>query len=473
MKKIFGIALLFIMISMMAVGCSADGNTGSPLDPEKPITVTVWHYYNGNIKDKFDALVSEFNETKGIDLGIVVDAQSQGDVGQLATAVYESASKSIGAQPMPDIFAAYPDNAFRVHEITELVNLETYFTSSELEEYRAEFLEEGRFLTDKKLYILPIAKSSENLYVNGTLWKEFAEANGFTQDTLRTWEGLTEVAEIYYENTGKGFFGIDANANYMLQAGMQLGQELFEYDAEGNAEFFMDEKTGRKIWENYYIPYIKGYFVKTGRFSSDDAKTGTVLAYTGSTAGASYFPTEVTFSENDIIEIEPLILPYPYFEEGTQYAMQQGAGMCISRSDYIHEYASAEFLKWFTQVEQNTEFAVSTGYFPVKNEALSKTALLGAAENAEFTNPAILASIESTITMFETYKFYNNPPFIGSFEIRELLESHLYNKITSNLELLESAGENRDIMIEEMISEASFMEWFNALKMDADQILNP
>jgi hypothetical protein len=39
--------------------------------------------------------------------------------------------------------------------------------------------------------------------------------------------------------------------------------------------------------------------------------------------------------------------------------------------------------------------------------------------------------------------------------------------------LLESAGENRDIMIEEMISEASFMEWFNALKMDADQILNP
>jgi multiple sugar transport system substrate-binding protein len=235
----------------------------------------------------------------------------------------------------------------------------------------------------------------------------------------------------------------------------------------------MDEKTGRKIWENYYIPYIKEYFVKTGRFSSDDAKTGTVLAYTGSTAGASYFPTEVTFSENEIIEIEPLILPYPYFEEGTQYAMQQGAGMCISRSDYIHEYASAEFLKWFTQVEQNTEFAVSTGYFPVKNEALSKTALLGAAENAEFTNPAILASIESTITMFETYKFYNNPPFIGSFEIRELLESHLYNKITSNLELLESAGENRDIMIEEMISEASFMEWFNALKMDADQILNP
>ena len=35
------------------------------LDPEKPITVTVWHYYNGNVKDKFDALVTSTSSATG------------------------------------------------------------------------------------------------------------------------------------------------------------------------------------------------------------------------------------------------------------------------------------------------------------------------------------------------------------------------------------------------------------------------
>ncbi len=67
-------------------------NIKNPLNPEEPTTVVVWHYYNGNIKNKFDALITEFNETVGMEKGIVVDAQSQGDVNQLATAVYESAN---------------------------------------------------------------------------------------------------------------------------------------------------------------------------------------------------------------------------------------------------------------------------------------------------------------------------------------------------------------------------------------------
>ncbi len=88
----------------------------------------------------------------------------------------------------------------------------------------------------------------------------------------------------------------------------------------------------QKIWDAIYVPYMKGYFTKEGRFSSDDAKTGTIIAYTGSTAGAAYFPKEVTFSDNNVVPIEPLTLPYPYFEDGRPYVIQQGAGMCISEA---------------------------------------------------------------------------------------------------------------------------------------------
>ena len=44
----------------------------------------------------------------------------------------------------------------------------------------------------------------------------------------------------------------------------------------------------------------------------------------------------------------------------------------MTKSDYAHEYAAAEFLKWFTDTKQNVKFAITTGYFPVKKETLNE-----------------------------------------------------------------------------------------------------
>lgn len=467
-------AFLFIILIMVLNGCSANGRNDNPLNPDKPITVTVWHYYNGNIKEKFDAIVTEFNETVGMEYGIVIDSQSQGDVNQLATAVFDAANKSIGAAPMPDIFASYPDNAFRVSQIIDLVSLDSYFSTDELSEYRVEFLEEGRFQADKKLFIMPIAKSSENLYVNKNGWESFATAHGYTETNLKTWEGLYEVSKTYYEETGKSFYSIDASANFMLNVAMQYGTEMYQYNSDGTATFNMTKEVAHKIWDYYYRPYINGYYIKTGRFSSDDAKTGNILAYTGSTAGAAYFPTEVTQDGQGVEEIEPLVLPYPSLESGEQYSIQQGAGMCITKSDEAHEYAASVFLKWFTDAAQNIEFAVTTGYFPVKNEALKEDVLLDALDKAEVTNPAIKASVITTNKMFQTYTLYNSKPFSGSYEIRTILETHLFEKVTNDLEILKqkvSNGENRSQVIETLLSEDAFEAWYQDILQEVDLIL--
>ncbi len=468
-----GMLVVFIISIWMLPGCGNQLEKGDLLDPNKPITVTVWHYYNGNIKESFDTLVTEFNETIGMEKGIVVEAKSQGDVNQLATAVFDSANQSIGASPMPDIFASYADNAYRVNKITKLVPLENYFSEKEINTYRHEFLEEGRFSANNQLFIVPIAKSTENLFINKSYWEKFASENGFTDEDLSTWEGLYDVAKAYYEKTGKGFFGIDASANFMLTVSMQLDTEMFDYSGD-HVTFNLTPEVAKHIWDYYYVPYVKGYFVKTGRFSSDDAKTGTVLAYIGSTAGAVYFPTEVTFSQQEVYGIDPLVLPYPHFKDRKSFAIQQGAGMCISESDAAHEYASALFLKWFTEADQNLKFAVSTGYLPVKNEALVASELLGALEATKQTNPAIKASIITTTQMLKDYEFYNNKPFLGSYEIRVLLEKNLYEKIVRDLEQIENRvvdGEDREFVIETLISQDEFDKWYNQMLHEADLIL--
>ena len=55
----------------------------------------------------------------------------------------------------------------------------------------------------------------------------------------------------------------------------------------------------RTLWDNYYVPFIKGYFSASGRFHSDDVKTGNIIAYVGSSSSATFFPTQVIADDMD------------------------------------------------------------------------------------------------------------------------------------------------------------------------------
>jgi multiple sugar transport system substrate-binding protein len=465
---------LFLITIVLFTSCGLVSQDNDPLDPSKPITITVWHYYNGNIQNQFDLLVERFNETVGVERGIVVDSQSYGDVGQLANAVYDSANKTIGSLPLPDLFLSYPDNAYRVNLISELLDINTLFTEQELAGYREEFLDEGRIGTGPGLKIFPIAKSSEILYLNKTFWDEFVNVSGADINRLRTWEGVLEIAQEYYNLTGKAFLGIDASANFMFVSAIQLGSEIYS-DKDDSVSLNFTKEIGRKIWDFYYIPYMKGFFEKNGRFSSDDARTDSVLAYTGSTAGAVYFPTEVTFPEGDVYPIDPMILPYPYFEEGRAFAYQQGAGMCITKSDEPHEYGAGLFLKWFTEPEQNVEFSVLTGYMPVMNESLKKEMMYEALSSMDMIGAAIPGVIDSTVYMLDNYTMYSTKPFEGSFELRSLLENHLFSKITVDLGLVEeqvNSGEDRSKLVEALISELEFEKWYDQIHEELLSLVN-
>ncbi len=466
------ITVLVGILCLSMASCNKIPTQNKALDPDDPITVTVWDYYNGTVKDRFDELVLEFNDTIGTEKGIVVEAQSYGDVNELADALFSSASKEIGSLPMPDVFAAYPDNVFRVNQITEMVNLRDYFSEEELGEIRPEFLEEGIFGEDQELKILPIAKSTENLYLNKTFWDDFANESGATLDRLTTWEGLVKTAEEYYEYTGKAFFGIDATANFMLISAMSLGEEIYSYQGDQGI-LNLSEETAYRIWSNYYIPYIKGYYAKIGRFSSDDAKIGQIAAYTGSTAGASYFPQEVT--EGDVsIPIEVITLPYPYYEGGKPFAVQQGAGMCITRSDDAHEYAASVFLKWFIDTPQNIDFAVSTGYLPVKSQNLKSDTILSRVAGDSLANKAVQKSIATTMEMFENYTLYGNKPFQGSYEARSILEKNIFDKVKGDLKLLKERvdnGEDRNTVVNELISKEQFLNWYQDFTKDINTTL--
>ena len=188
-----------LSLSLLA-GCSNQGtyNNTVKLDPNNPVSLTLWHYYNGAQQAAFDELVEEFNATTGKEMGIYVEGYSQGSVSDLEKAVSDAVAEKVGAQKMPDLFSTYADTAYAIQQQGKLADLSVYFTQDELNEYVDGYIQEGYFQDNGELYLFPVAKSTEIMMLNMTDWEPFAEQTGTTFDDLSTVEGITEMAEKYY-----------------------------------------------------------------------------------------------------------------------------------------------------------------------------------------------------------------------------------------------------------------------------------
>ena len=298
---------------------------------KKEVTdITVWNYYNGDQLESFNRLVSTFNETIGKAKGIRVSSSSQGTVNDLEANVMDAAEGKVGSAEMPTIFAAYADTAYKLDQMGMVVDLKDYLTEDEKAAFVPGYITEGDFDGSGSIKIFPVAKSTELMFFNDTDWQRFSKDTFVRYGALSTMEGVTAVAEQYYNwSGGKALFGRDAMANYMIVGAKQLGCEIFEVH-NGKMTLHFDHDVVRKLWDNYYVPLVKGYFAANGRFRSDDVKTGALLGCVGSCASATFFPKQVMPGDNQVHDIEMKVLPAPRFAGSEKVAVQQGAGMVVT-----------------------------------------------------------------------------------------------------------------------------------------------
>lgn len=202
-KRIRMIALLcaLVLTAACTAGCEKEEQSKSVLDPNHPTAISIWTYYNGAQLSAFNEMVDTFNETRGKELGIVVSSFSQGSVNDLHTNVMNAVTGKVGAEEVPNIFAAYADTAYEIDQMGFLVNLADYLTPEQKALYIDSYMAEGDFGNSGSIKIFPIAKSTELFLLNETDWQPFAEATGATTQDFATMEGLVETAKRYYEWT--------------------------------------------------------------------------------------------------------------------------------------------------------------------------------------------------------------------------------------------------------------------------------
>ncbi len=490
-KRAFTIAVTAALTAAFLSGCgsSTAGNAAADnkeaaesktvsvkLDPDNPVSLTVWHYYNGAQQAAFDDLVSEFNGTVGKDEGIYVEGYSLGSVADLEKAITDSVAGKVGSQMLPDLFSTYADTAYAVEHQGKLVDLTKYFSEEELSEYVDSYIQEGYFDDDKALYLFPVAKSTEIMMINKTDWEPFAEATGASLDELATTEGITAAAKAYYEWTdaqtpdiaddGKAFYGRDSMSNYFVLGMKQMGTDIFSVE-NGEPTIQADKDKIRRLWDNYYVPYIKGYFASAGKFRSDDVKTGEILAYTGSTASAMYFPDQIAGLDGESKAIDYLVLPAPVMEGGAAVNVQQGAGMAVTSSDPEHEYAACEFLRWFTQKENNLRFVCDAAYFPVRKDANTVEALdeVISEQNIEINSKAY-DCLTSVMNSMNDTSFYTPKCFANGYDTRKVLDYILSDKAAADKTAVDeavAAGTPRAEAEAQYLTDENFDAWYETL----------
>ena len=380
----------------------------------------------------------------------------------------DAAEGKVGASAMPNIFSAYADTAYALDQMGMVMNLAPYLTEEEKAQFVEGYLSEGDFGEDDSIKIFPVAKSTELLFLNDTDWQAFADAADVRYEDLATMEGLTAAAEKNYNWTdaqtaapddGKALFGRDAMANYMLVGAQQLGDTIFAVK-DGRMTVNFERDVARRLWDNYYVPFVKGWFAATGRFRSDDIKTGNVLAYVGSSSSATFFPTRVTNDANQSHEISLKTLPAPQFEGGEAVAVQQGAGMVVTAAKEEEVEASVEFLKWFVRAENNIAFSVGSGYLPVTRKANDMQEILASGLTLDDNMQQTLAVAVDTVN---GNRLYTPHAFAGGSSARKVLEYGLSDLAAADRETVVqriAEGQSAAEAEAEFLTDEYFEAWY-------------
>lgn len=364
MKKSRSFFPFFILLLLILfTGCAKN----TALDPQHPVTLTMWHVYGEQVDSPMNRLVEEFNQTTGRDKGILVNVTLMSNAYAIGDKLLKAQSNAPGVPEMPDLFFCHITNAEELGADT-LLDWKEQFTEEERNQFVPAFVEDG--IIGERLSILPVSKSTHVLYLAGAPFARFSAATGVRKEDLSTWDGFFDAAEKYYTwSGGKPFCALD----YLLRSvdldAMEKGASNF-YTEEG----WYDPKNAQ--FKASFMPFAyalaKGHIVVSDLYSNTQVMTGEVIAGIGSTASILYYNDAITYPDGKSEPMDLQVLPLPKAAGKEFLVTQAGVGLCARKTTEQKAEAATVFAKWLTEADRNLNFCVETGYMPVRKDAFGK-----------------------------------------------------------------------------------------------------
>ena len=178
---------------------------------------------------------------------------------------------------------------------------------------------------------------------------------------------------------------------------------------------------------------------------------GEVVASVGSSASVLYYTNEVIRADNTSEIVEFDIMPVPTFAGGEKMVMQRGAGICTVKSTPEKEQAAIRFLKWLTDPERNSQFAVSTGYMPVVQEAYDSY-LPQCIE--KLTDQRYVELYRAYIETQRDYLFYKAPQTDSYLQLEDAFESNVRKHLSAARNSFIESGDESGAALDRLIADS-------------------
>lgn len=295
---------------------------------------------------------------------------------------------NLAAGDFPNLVQSYPDHVAEYLNSKAVINLNPYiyhekhgFSAEEsLEDIVASYREENSQYDEAgTFYSLPFNKSTEVVVYNKTAF----DALGLTTDDLKTWQSIMAIAprlKAYGEGLGKTNVvpvAYDSSGNGFISLTKQWGGQYTEIDFETGK--------GRYLWNgdantNAAMEFFKKYSVNNGgsglftlpdywdqQYASTPFINQQAFITIGSTAGVRHnMPQDKSF----VVDTAPV--PYNADMPQNRAVIQQGTNIALlTKGDAQIDLAAWLFLKHIISTENTLDWAMKTGYVPVRESAFN------------------------------------------------------------------------------------------------------
>lgn len=340
-----------IAIGLLTVAACAPGSTptsaATTSAAAKPVTVNVWHYWDGANADTFQAMADQYSKSHP---GVTVKAVNIPS-SDLITKIQTSAK----TDTLPSMAIMDLVSVPQVAQTGKLVDLKPLIDSATMSDIYPALLDFGK--DGDKQYAVPVSTNNLGYMYNKDLYKKA----GLNPDTPpKTWEELQSQAQQIKDKTGEpgvelytqaGDSGEGLTWNFQVSL-WQTGGEFLSAD---NKTAAFNTAAGKKALQFWVDLLNKGLAPRTqwGAFEK------------GNAGGAQEGSWMVGIWQSDPpFDFGTATVPYP--SDGKPATNMGGERAVVFTSDEATQKASADFLTWFLAPEQITSWSEKTGMLPVR-----------------------------------------------------------------------------------------------------------
>lgn len=433
--------------------------------PKERTPIRFWHSYTGVQAETFTKMVAEYNRTEGKARGVEVLAYYKAPVEELSENL-----KNMDIRKLPNIIQVSDEAAYLAYLNGRIVSAEAYLSEETLSQYVPGFLEGGRFTLGGGTYIFPLQSALEVMYLNADLFETFRSAHPqFHLGDLRTWDGIYELAEAYYEwSGGHSFMAIEDLGSYLMTVSNQCTASIVQTGNKG-VRIVLNYEMLEEIWHFIYDGALQGYISVSDESLNRQMQYEQLICYLASTENAKWVPDSYQDLEGQEQPISLLIRQYPSMTPSYVVVPHRVSGaVVVNQTSDLNEEAYA-FLNWICGYELAYQFCAEGKRLPVRQDILQDTqtqmklsdTLSGDRNSNVFTTYTEAYNQAAFLNTYRSTVFYGSESFVR--EVGTSLRKAIQEGVLAVSELMQE-GHTRAEAISMVDTEADFQQWIQNLE---------